>query len=186
MRTLILTLSLTLGLPTLAQAAETTWAVFDSQRAMEATKHFKDAKAALEKEVTARKSEIEAEQMELKADLMRLEAQKAVSPEGSQAEREAQLRQRGLKLQQKAIQNQRELQAYDQKLKGQLFRRLEVAVKIVANEGDYTFVVEASKVLYRRPKIDITDRVVEVYRERFGKKPLDLDMVSLAQPGQGS
>lgn len=156
-----------------------TWAVFDSQRAMEATSHFKAAQAALEREIEALRTEFEATQEELRERREALEAQKALSRSEAVAEKEAELRREEQALMQRFELSREELLLYETKLRQQLFRRLEFAVQIVAVEGGNTFVIASGRVLYHIPNIDITDRVIEVYGLRFGDDPIDLEKVEL-------
>lgn len=175
---------LALAVPGAASAKESEWAVFDSQRAMEATTHFKEAKAALEKELKERETELEAKKKELKERRDAIEAKKAVASSDSLLEQEGALVQEEQQLAQMFFQAQRELSLFEQKLKEQLFLRLEVAIKEVAERGDNTFVVDKSKVLYHRPKLEITDEVIKAYVRRFGDKPLDLTAVKLSRREQ--
>lgn len=157
--------------------ASPTWAIFDSQRAMESTKHFKEAKAAFDKEFESRKKRFEAAQEELKTKLESLQAKKAVAATGVFDEEEKALQQQGMELQQLYMKSQRELQLFDEKLKAQLFRRLEVVVKQYADTSEVTFVIDASKVLFRKKELDVTDRVLKLYEKAFGDKPIDVEMV---------
>lgn len=183
-RTLFTTLALLA--PSVSAAADSTWAVFDSKRAMEATTHFKAAKAALDKEVEARETTFEAKKAELKAKEEELEGLRAMAAPEALAEQERSLIRKRQQLAQLFYRSQQELARFDRKLKQQLFVRLEAAVREVATEGDHLFVIDASKVLYHRPYIDITDAVIARYEERFGDKPLDLKLDPLpeAKPSQ--
>ena len=164
-----------------AYAADTTWAVFDSKRAMETTKHFKDAKTALEKELKERQTKLESRKKALEERREALDAKKAVASSQALDKQEAKLSQEEQELSQLFMRARQELGLYEQKLKEQLFRRLEAAVKQVAQKGNHTFVIDAGKVLFHRPALDITDAVVQVYVERFGDQPLDLSSVKLSQ-----
>ncbi len=185
MRPWLASLLLALLAPVAAVAAPSkTWAIFDSQRAMEATSHFKDAKAALEKELEKRQEVLEKRKKGLEEQREALEAQKAVAVGTALVEQEAKLAQEEQELAQSIMMAQRELALFEQKLKEQLFMRLEAAVHQIAESGSHTFVVDAGKVLYHVPKLDITDAVIEVYNQRFSDKPLDLSAVKLGQgPG---
>lgn len=165
-----------------AMAKDKTWAVFDSRRAIESTSHFKEAREALKKELEERKGKLEEKRKELNERREAIEAQKVVAAESKELlAEEGKLLQEQQRLQQLFMQTQRELALYEKKLKGQLFTRLEVAVKEVATRREYVFVMDSSKVLYHVPGIDITDAVIKVYTRRFGDKPLDLSTVKLSQ-----
>lgn len=185
MRSAVLALAL---LVPASPAYAAAWAVFDSQKAMEATKHFQAAKVALEKELGVRTSTLEKEEKALKKRRKELEAKKSMAASKALAAEEQELSKNERAFAQKAMQARRELSAYEQKLKGQLFQRMEVAVQEVAASGDFDFVVEASKALYHSPKLDITKKVLGVYKSRFGDKPLDMSKAQLSQriPGAGA
>lgn len=178
-----LALAALVAAPLTASAEDGDWAVFDSQKAMESTSHFQAAKSALEKEVKARESKFEAQQAELKKEVEALEAQKAVASKSALAEKEQALVEKEQALRQLFYRSQQELSMFDQKLKQQLFMRLEAAVKKVATDGNHAFVIDKAKVLFHRKRIDITDEVIAVYEKQFGDKPLDLEMVQLGRGG---
>lgn len=173
-----------LGTSSVALAADKTWAVFDSKRAMEMTRHFAQAKKALEGQLNKSKTKLEKEKTKLEARRNELQAKKAVASSAALVEEEGKLVQDEQQLGQALMRSQRELALFEQKIKEQLFGRLEVAVQEVADAGGHTFVIDAGRVLYYVDGIDITKKVVKSYEKRFGDKPLDLEAVKLSQ-GQG-
>lgn len=178
---LFLSVALWTLVPAPASAASKTWAVFDSQRAMEATKHFKSAKSALQKELKSRQTKLEARQSKLKERRDALEAKKAVSASDGLVDEERKLVEAEQKLTQAAMRSRQELGLYERKLKEQIFARMEVAVQEVATKFDHEFVIEKGKVLYNKTALDITKKVIKVYKTRFGDKPLDLSMVDMSK-----
>jgi Skp family chaperone for outer membrane proteins len=166
-----------------AFAVDKTWAVFDSKRAMEETEHFQAAKAAFEKQVAAREKKLEGEKEALEERREALEAKKAVSSSEALVEQEGKLVQEEQQLAQRFVRTQRELALFEKKIGEQLLGRLQVVVQEVANRRGHTFVVEAAKVLYNVPALDITEDVIAAYEKRFGDKPLDLSAVKLSQRG---
>lgn len=161
------------------------WAVFNLQQAMEKTKHFKEAQAALEKELKSSTSALEKKQAGLDKRRESLEAKRSMAAGKALAEEEQALVKDEQALAQAARQARRELGAFEQKLKGQIFQRMDLAVQQIAAQGDYDFIVEASKSLYHKPAIDITKKVLKVYRAKFGDKPLDMSKAQLSQRGPG-
>ena len=170
---------------TQAWAATPTWAVFDSRRAMEMTTHYKDAKAALEKELAAKQEVLEGRKKDLEGRREALDAKKAVSSSKDLVKEEGQLAREEQKLAQEFVQARRELALFEKKLRDQLFARLEMAIRVVASEKDNVFVIDASRVLYHVSDVDITKDVVAVYDKRFGEQPLDLSKVELSQAAGG-
>ncbi|MBX2812102.1 MAG: OmpH family outer membrane protein [Myxococcales bacterium] len=165
-----------------AASTSTTWAVFDSRRAMEATTHFTAAKNAMEKELKERQQKLDDEKAALTTRREELEAKKAVvANSASMRGQEQALLKDEQQLAQQFMLARRELVLFEQKLREQLFARLEVAVRVVAVAQDNTFVVDAGRVLFHKKTIDITDEVVKVYNERFGDKPLDLKTIEVSQ-----
>lgn len=173
--------SLVSGVAPAAAQAQKTWAVFDSRRAIESTTHFKDAKAAMEKALKGRQDGLEVKKKQLEGRREEIEAKKAVSSSATLKDQERQLLQEQQTLAQEFMKARQELGLYEQKLKEQLFARLELAVREVAILKENTFVVDAGRVLYYKPAIDITEDVVAAYNRRFGDKPLDLSKVELSQ-----
>lgn len=168
-----------------AEAASKTFAVFNSQKAMESTKHFKSAKKALQKQLKTRQTALEARQSKLKERRDALEAKKAVSTSDGLLEEERKLVADEQRLSQAAMRSRQELGLFERKLKEQLFARLEVAVQEVATKNEHEFVIDAGKVIYNKPALDITRKVIKAYKARFGDKPLDLSAVDLPQQRPG-
>lgn len=154
-------------------------AVVDVQRTMESSKHWTDAVAHLEKQRAARQTALETKQVDLKRRKEQIEAQKAVSDPSALAPKEEELFRDAQLLTQEFMQNQQELAALEKQVTEQMLSRIEAVVREVALQGDYAFVFEAGpkespNVLYADAKTDLTPRVIDLYRERFKDKPLEL------------
>lgn len=154
-------------------------AVVDVRKAMEATKHWKDAYSKLEKERTSRQALIEAKKAELKEKKEAFEAKKAVSdPSAIAGEEEALYREAGMFMQQFQL-SQQQLTYLEKQLADQMLSRLEAVVRQLSAENDYDFVFETGfdgepNVLWSRKGVDITKKVTAAYKKLYKGKPLEM------------
>jgi len=168
-----------------AASAEVSVAVVDVRKAMEGTKHWKDAYGKLDKERTSRQTIIEAKKAELKQKKEALEAKKAVSdPKAIAAEEEALYNEAGMFMRQFQM-SQQELTYLEKQLADQMLTRLEAVVRQLSSEKGYDFVFEKGlenepNVLWAKKKVDITKQVARAYKKLFKDKPL-----KMPQPPQG-
>ncbi len=174
---LSLAVMISTSLPLSATAGEL--AVVDVQKVMAATKHWKDAVAVLEKDRVTRQTELELKQKELKARKEKIDAARAVSSPGATATSEEELMRDAQLLSQAFMQSQQGLAQLEKRATDQMLGRVETIVRELAVQGEYAFVFEAGteeapNVLYSNPKIDITDRVIQLYDKYFKDKPLEL------------
>ncbi len=166
------------GGPSLASAALKV-AVVDVHKTMNATKHWKQTVKRLEKERKEKQAVLEAKQAELRSRKEKLDAKKAVSdpkatlPEQEELFRDAQL------LTQAFLKTQNELAATEKRYTDMMLSRIERVVSELSLEADYTFVFEmgtedAPNVLHSSKSVDITDKVIRLYKKRYKDKPLAL------------
>ncbi len=170
-----------LALPQLAEASDLKIGVVDMQTAVKATKHYKDALAAVKKERTERQAVLEAQKVTLGEKKQQLDAQKAVSDPSKSVEAEEKLEIEKQKLARAFMQFQQELIGFEKRLTEQLLGRMEVVVREVAATNGYTYIMERGEesdfnVLYAKPNLDITKKVISTYQKRFGKKALNLQI----------
>lgn len=154
--------------------------VVKMEAAMQATKHWQQAKTRLEKEKSKRQAVLDEKQAELQKKREEIEAQRAVATPEALRPREQELMARAQELGQQFQALQQELAQLEQRYTQQLLVRFQSIVRQVAidNDLDYVFAEgnEADpNVLFAKPTLDLTDEVVERYRKNYGDQPLELD-----------
>jgi Skp family chaperone for outer membrane proteins len=151
--------------------------VVDMERAMQATKHFQQAKAKLEKEQSKRQALLDQKQADLQKEQDALEAQKAVATAESLLPQEQKLMMKARALGQQFQALQQELTQLEMFYTRQMLERFQAIVNQLAVDRDLDYVFHAGNeaepnVLFSKPAIDYTDEVVEKYRESYADKPL--------------
>jgi Skp family chaperone for outer membrane proteins len=154
-------------------------AVVDVQKVMNATDHWKKAVEELEKDRKAKQAVLESKQRELRERKDKLDAKKAVSDPKATVDEEESLFRDAQELTQAFLIQQQELTAWEKKITEQMLERVELVVREVALTGDFDFIFEIGpeqqpNVLYADTKIDVTDKVIDIYKKRYKDKALDL------------
>lgn len=171
-------LAAALALPSVALADAPRLAVVDVEATMNATDHWKKAKADLEKDKAGKQTSLELRQRELRAKKEKLDAQRAVSAPGQIEPQEEALAKDVQNLTENFMKSQQDLTAREKKLTDAMLSRIEGIVRDIAAAGEYDFVFETGtkespNVLYMKANIDITQKVIAEYQKRFKDKPLE-------------
>ena len=58
---------------------------------------------------------------------------------------------------------QRELSEEERKLVGEIYQKMDVVIRQIAEQGDYDYVLDASAVLFAPPAQDITNELIRRY-----------------------
>lgn len=155
------------ALPTVASAQSTTrLAIVDMARALNDVEDGQAARRRLERDMERRQEEINDRQEALQEFMEELEAGFEMLTEEARQERLQQYQAQVQELQQLYAQHQQELARAEAEATREILERVAVIVEEIAEEEDYTMVLERSAVLYSVTGTDITDRVVTEYNSR--------------------
>lgn len=156
-----------LALPTVASAQSTTrLAIVDMARALNDVEDGQDARRRLERDMERRQEEINERQEALQEFMEELEAGFEMLTEEARQQRLQQYQAQVQELQQLYAQHQEELARAEAEATRGILERVAAIVEEIAEEQDYTMVLERSAVLYSVTGTDITDRVVREYNSR--------------------
>jgi len=154
--------------------------VVKMEAAMASTKHYQQVKARLETEQSKRQAVLDQKQAELEERRKAIEAKQAVSTPESLRPEQKKLMADAQALGQRLQMLQQELAQLEQKYTQQLLVRFQAVVRQIAEKKDLDYVFAGGtdvdpNVLFATPRLDVTDEVVELYREQYGDEPLELD-----------
>jgi Skp family chaperone for outer membrane proteins len=163
--------------PSVAQALSV--GVVDVQEAMQATAHWDQIQEYLGARKKKLESQLEAKEARLKERRVELDAKRAVSTAAATQKEDAAWMQEAEQLRREMLSAQQRITQLEQRLVQEVFARLSAVVQEVATQSNYDFVFDAGpeldlNVVYFTEKTDLTQRVVEAYRERFKDQPLKL------------
>ncbi len=152
-------------------------AVVNVSKVMEASPHWKKAVGVLEKQRKEKQTLLESEQLKLKDRKKKIDEMRVVISPDKLAGKEEALFKDAQALTQRFMQEQQVLARQEKHLTDQMLSRVELLVREIALQGEYSFVFEtgtdaAPNVLYSSPKLDITPRVIKLYQKRYKDKPL--------------
>ena len=156
-------LVLWLGMGTEAHAAEQKTGWIKAQRVLDETRAGRDIKSRIEAFVSSRQKIIDLEEEELANIEKKLQEQMALLSEQAKREKEASFRKKLLKLNEKASELTREIEEKKVELLNEFNDTLTAAVKKVADEGGYSFVLahgQDGSILYGAKEYDLTDKVM--------------------------
>ena len=164
-----------------ARAADVRFAYVDMQRALGEIEEGKAAKAKLKNKFDAKQKELDGKQEELKQENARLEA---ASREGTL--KDDKLREKRADLEKKLMEvtqywqgSQKELSEEERKLTQEIFSKMAVIIRGIAEADGFTFVFDKNEsgLLYAPDSLDITNELVRKYNAKFagggGAKPSD-------------
>ncbi|HJL41704.1 MAG TPA: OmpH family outer membrane protein [Myxococcales bacterium LLY-WYZ-16_1] len=165
--------------PTEANAAPIRVGVVDVQAALQELRHYKQAKARLEKKKSKAETELASVRDTLKERESELKAKEAISAPGALAKDRQALLQDLQKFQQKVMASQQAFQQLEGKLTQQLLQRIQACTQQIAQARDLDFVFDTGNeldpnVLYFGEPLNLTATVVQKYRELFKDRPLDM------------
>lgn len=154
-------------------------AVVDVQKAMQQTDHWTQIREYLDAKKRKIEGQLDAKETQLKERRAELDAKRAVSTPAATQEEDRAWMQEAEMLRREMLSAQQRMGQLEQRLVQEVFARLSAVVREIANEASYDFVFDAGgemglNVVYFTSKTDLTQRVVEIYRERFKDQPLKL------------
>lgn len=157
-----------LVVPALA-AADIKIAFVDLQKAMEMSTEGKKAKGVFQKKVEKIQGELKAKQDELTALKEELERQSSVLTQTAREEKEKSYQYKLRDYQRMVKDSQEELQREDQELSQKILKDLQVVIDGFGKKEGYDLILERtqSAILFGTNKVDVTDKIIELYN---GKK----------------
>ncbi|MFK8138672.1 MAG: OmpH family outer membrane protein [Bdellovibrionales bacterium] len=146
-------------------------AYVDMQKALQATKAGKQAKASLEKEFKKKEAEFKRKDAELKKMGEDIQKKAVAWSEDQKRKKTIEFQQKRFALQQEVARSQQQISVKERELTIPIFKGLRDEVAKLAKEKKYSMVLEKSEqsVLYAEKKLDITDEVVKRF-EKNSKK----------------
>lgn len=152
-----------LGMGGQAGAAEQKTGWIEAQRVLDGTKAGQEIKNRIEAFVASRQKIIDLEEEELADIESKLKEQMALLSEQAKREKEADFRKKLLKLNEKASELTREIEEKKVELLSEFNDTLTAAVKKVADEEGYSFVLSHGPdgaILYGATEYDLTEKVM--------------------------
>ncbi len=154
-------------------AADTTPKIgyIDLQRILLQSNEGKQAKAALEKQFSAKKQELNQKKQELEDMQKSLETQSSMLSHDALVQKQAEFmkkRDTFLKLVQ---QYDKELQEQDGKLTKKILLQLQDIITKIGRDGNYSVIIEKSQsgILYAPENEDLTDKVLKIFNQESEK-----------------
>ena len=155
-----------------ADSATLKIAYVDLQKALQSVDAGKNAKASLEKEVTAKRAELEKMQAALQKEAEQFEKKAAIMNDSTKAAKQAELQKKFADFQKNAAESQMELQKKERDLTKPLIDELRAIIEGIGKEKGFQLIVEKNEgaVLYAEAGADLTDQVVEKFNSKKKKK----------------
>jgi len=150
-----------------AFAAETKIGYIDMQKAVQATKAGKKAKADLEKELEKRRKEFQAKEKDLQKQGQELEKKALVLSDDVRQKRQAEFQQEIMKFREAQMKTQAELQNKERDLMSPILEKMKKAIEKVAKEQNLSIVLERAEhsVTWADPNLDITQKVIDNFEK---------------------
>ncbi|HZR83070.1 MAG TPA: OmpH family outer membrane protein [Candidatus Binatia bacterium] len=157
-----------LSVPVAVQAAEPKIGVVDLQRALNESDAGKKAKVDFKARVDKLEGQLKGQKEELDRLKEELERKAVVMRDDERRKLSTDFEKKRLDLKSKFEEAQGELQRKDQELTGQIIEGLTQVIKQIAENENYTLVLETSSsgVLYHANSIDLTEQVLSTYNAR--------------------
>ncbi len=173
------TLVVCLALSAPAYAAGPKLGVVDVARVMNAVPEWTNVVAGLKKDWEKKQAKLEADQNDLRKKKEALDHKRLIADPKAIAEEEQALMKQAQGLADGYVKDQKMIAQHEVMLKEQMLRRIEPLVNQIAAETDLAYVFEvgpdqAPNVLYSAKKIDITNKVVALYKKHFTGKAFEL------------
>ncbi len=150
-----------------ASAAETKIGYIDMQKAVQATKAGKKAKADLEKELEKRRKEFQDKEKELQKTGQELEKKALVLSDDVRQKKQAEFQQEIMKFREAQMKTQSELQNKERDLMSPILEKMKKAIEKVAKEQTLSIVLERAEqsVTWADPTLDITQKVIDSFEK---------------------
>jgi outer membrane protein len=155
-----------------ARAADVKFAYVDMQRALGEIEEGKAAKARLKGKFEGKQKELDGKQEELKRENANLEAmaREGVLKDDKLREKRADLEKKLMEVTQYWQNSQKELSEEERKLTQEIFSKMSVIIRGIAEADGFTFVFDKgeSGMLYAPESLDITNELVRKYNAKYG------------------
>lgn len=153
------------------------FAVVNMKTVMEASPEWQAARKKLETELKKEQTQLELKQSQLKERKQKLDAQKSLTDPKAFSVKQQELLADAQKLTQEFMQIQQRLAVSEKRATEEMLQRIESLVGELAGEGEVEFIFETGtledpNVLYHDPKIDMTQKVIGLYKKHFSGKSL--------------
>lgn len=147
-------------------------AFVDLQDALQSVDAGKNAKAQLEKEMTAKRTSLEKAQKNLQKETEEFEKKAAVMNESARAAKQAELQKKIAEFQKSFGESQMELQKRERELTKPIIDELRTIVEGMGKAQNFNLVLEKNEgaVLYAQNGTDLTKDVIAAFNSRKGKK----------------
>ena len=154
--------------PAAAQkAAPVTAALVDSQKIFRGAMAFRSARDQLDKVRSGYQAEVAKEEEKLRAEEQELTRQRAVlAPEAFDA-KQREFQRRVTEMQRQVQERSRQLEQSFNNARGEIGKVLVAIVTEMANERNFTLVLDRGQVVYGSDKLDITDEVLKRLDQRL-------------------
>jgi outer membrane protein len=161
-------LGLWVGAAAAASAAEPVIGYVDLQRAIVSVDEGKRAKAQIEKVFAQKQAQITAKEQKLKALQDEVKASAASGGAAAQA-RQAEFQGQLMELQKTIMKEQQQLQELEQKQLASITEKMRATIANIGKAGGYTLILEvqANRLLYAKPHLDITNEVIRAYNRAY-------------------
>jgi outer membrane protein len=148
-------------------------AYVDLQKALQTTDAGKNAKANLEKELTAKKADIEKKQAQIQEEMEKFEKQAAIMNETAKAQKQTELQKKIAEFQKSAAETQMELQRKEREVTKPLIDELRSIIEALGKEKNYQLILEKNEgaVLYAEAGSDLTEIVIDRFNAKHKSKP---------------
>ncbi len=147
-------------------------AFVDLQDALQSVDAGKNAKAQLEKEMTAKRKKLEKAQAGLQKETEEFEKKAAVMNEAARSAKQAELQKKIAEFQKSFGESQMELQKRERELTKPIIDELRTIVEGMGKAQNFHLVLEKNEgaVLYAQNGTDLTKEVIAAFNARKGKK----------------
>lgn len=141
--------------------------VVDVQRALLETQQGQRAKNQLKQLFQRRQEQLDARQQELRRMREELERERNRISQDEMRRRMEEYQKQFVELQQNFVEYQQELAQREAELTKQIFVNLETVIRSVGMSENYTVIFDQSGVVWSPQHLDLTDRIVQLYNQRY-------------------
>ncbi len=140
-------------------------AFVDLQKALQTVDAGKNAKGALEKEVTSKREDLEKREADLRKEAEGFEKKAAIMSDAAKQAKQAELQKKFAELQKSAAESQMDLQKRERELTKPIIDELRSIIEGLGKEKGYTLILERNEggVLYAQGGDDLTENVIEKF-----------------------
>lgn len=172
MKKLVVVAAAVLGIGALASEGGFKVGFVDLQKTLQSVEAGKSAKAALEKEVTAKRTGLEKQQQQLQKEAEEFEKKAGLMNESAKTQKQQELQKKFSELQKAAAESQMELQKRERELTKPIVDEIRSVVEAIGKEKGLTLVLEKNEgaVLYAQSGEDLTEVVVERFNSKAKNK----------------